>query len=220
MKTRTRVNAAGALTLIELLIVVAIVAVLLAMILPMRSGPRKSTRLTCMSNLRQIAIAFHMWAEDHEGRFPAQVSVEDNGTLEAIGTGSPAPHFQVLNKYIRNWSILVCPTDKSRTSCGTNTVLLTDTNLSYFVSVDAALSTTNALLSGDRHLAAAGRPGKPKLLTLTSNTVVSWTSELHKQSQRPGGNIVFVDGHAEWRHTNLASLIQSQGLTTNRLAMP
>jgi prepilin-type processing-associated H-X9-DG protein len=49
---------------------------------------------------------------------------------------------------------------------------------------------------------------------------VSWTGELHKQTQSPGGNLLFVDGHVAWKGSNLAAVIQKQGLATNRLAMP
>jgi len=217
---RPRVNSTTAFNLIELLLVIAVICIAVVLFLPMLGGSKKSPVLACMHNLRQVGVGFYMWAEDHAGRFPPQVSVDQNGTFEAIGTGSPAPHLQALNKYIRNWSILVCPTDKARRPGLTNTIVLADTNLSYFASVDATKSTTNALLSGDRHLTAAGQQGNPGLLTLTSNTVVSWTGELHKQNQRPGGNLLFVDSHAEWKDANLARVIQNQGLARNRLAMP
>jgi len=220
MRMRRRVNSTTAFNLIELLLVIAAICIAIVLFLPMLGGSRKSPVVACMVNLKQIGVGFYLWAEDHAGRFPQEVSVDEKGTLEAIRTGSPAPHFQALNKYFRNWSILVCPTDKARRPGRTNTIVLADTNLSYFASVDATKSTTNALLSGDRHLTAAGQPGRPALLILTSNTVLSWTRELHKRSQRPGGNFLFVDGHVAWKQSNLASVIRNQGMTTNRVALP
>lgn len=58
-------------TLIELLVVVAIIAMLVAMLLPSLGKAREVARgVACMSNLRQVNIAFHMFANDHDGHLP------------------------------------------------------------------------------------------------------------------------------------------------------
>ncbi len=58
-------------TLIELLMVIAVIAVLSALLLPALSSARdKSRKAACLSNLRQIGIAIHGYAQDHEGMIP------------------------------------------------------------------------------------------------------------------------------------------------------
>jgi len=57
-----------AFTLIELLVVIAVIALLLALLIPaLRSAKEQGQRAVCLNNLRQLTLAWIMYAEDNDG---------------------------------------------------------------------------------------------------------------------------------------------------------
>ena len=67
----TRRSASARFTLIELLVVVSIIAILAAMLLPAITKARdKGNAAVCMNNLKQIGLAFFLYAEEFDGLFP------------------------------------------------------------------------------------------------------------------------------------------------------
>ncbi|OHB81941.1 MAG: hypothetical protein A2Z38_00850 [Planctomycetes bacterium RBG_19FT_COMBO_48_8] len=58
-----------AFTLIELLVVIAIIALLLALLFPvLRSAREQGQRTVCLSNLKQLTLAWLAYADEHDGK--------------------------------------------------------------------------------------------------------------------------------------------------------
>lgn len=69
-------------TLIELLVVISIIALLIAILLPALGQARSAARNSgCLSNLRQIGIANHAYAAEHNGVLPP---AEDTSSIPGI----------------------------------------------------------------------------------------------------------------------------------------
>ena len=69
-------------TLLELMVVMAIIAVILALILPAIVGARStSRRIQCMNNLKQIAVAMYNYSATMDNSFPAAAICDKDGNL-------------------------------------------------------------------------------------------------------------------------------------------
>lgn len=201
------------------------IAVLAAMLLPADGGPRKARRISCANNLKQIGESFRVWSLEHDDKLPMQVSTNKDGTLEFVQSGSAVVHFLALSNYGVEVRWLICPSDEPRCSWHWPKSIsnVTDTNVSYFVGLDATLGNPKSILAGDRNWGVNNMPAKPGLLVLTTKSYVGWTDGLHFSNSisGSGGNILSVDGHVEFiKSKELNAGFHDQGLATNHFAIP
>ncbi|MCC2669113.1 MAG: hypothetical protein K0Q72_1584 [Armatimonadetes bacterium] len=104
-------------TLIELLVVIAIIAILAAILFPVFAQAREKARqIGCSSNLRQIGLAFGMYAQDYDEALPDRRDLKvslPGGYLPWSGWPPSDPRggwaLIVLQPYTRNSGIWSCP---------------------------------------------------------------------------------------------------------------
>ena len=101
----SNVQRRGAYTLVELIIVIAIIGILAAFAVTALSGIQEKARITQdMNNLRQIALATQTYLNDNDGAF-------------FLPTGGTSPWMNSLHpKYLSNWKIFQSPFDKRASS--------------------------------------------------------------------------------------------------------
>jgi len=63
-------------------VVIAVLFVLAALFLPSLARTKNGRLPQCLNHLRQIGLANIVWASDHNGKFPMQVSVTNWGAKE------------------------------------------------------------------------------------------------------------------------------------------
>ncbi len=116
-----RAALAAAFTLIELLVVIAIIAVLAAILFPVFASSREKGRQTaCLSNMKQVGLAFAQYLSDHDSTYPtcdndkAKISgmPPEPETPEEDGPPERDWHI-VLQPYIKNFAVFRCPSDDS-----------------------------------------------------------------------------------------------------------
>ncbi|GMU24926.1 MAG: hypothetical protein AMXMBFR13_49970 [Phycisphaerae bacterium] len=115
----------SAFTLIEVMVVVAIIALLAAVLLPsLRLAREQARRAACLSNLRQIGISWNYLLEASKGRFPQHRDGEINyggrqgegepiyGQDPGIPISKPLNKFMHLPEVLRSGAeVFRCPSD-------------------------------------------------------------------------------------------------------------
>jgi len=223
MKPRFSKLRTAALTLIEVLLVMFVLAVIAALMLPaMEASRRKRLGEGCKNNLKQIGFACEGWAWTHGGKCPMEVSVTNGGTMEQAATGDVVAMFQVMSNELKTPKTLICPADTIRFATNFSTDF-TARNISYFMGLDANTNYPQAFLSGDDNFALRDLPVKSGLLPLATNAPVTWAESRHNSRRDgSGGFILFVDGSIrdEYADYRLVQGLCGTGIATNRLAIP
>jgi len=206
------------MTLLDLLVVLAVIGVLAAMIMPaLTKAKAHDSRIQCINNLKQIGLAYRIWEGNHGNQYPQAICETNGGTMEFTTGANAFRHFQIMSNELSTPMILICPAESDATRfVAKNFSNLSNRNLSYFVGVVENDSNANLILSGDHNL-TNGTAVENGILELTTNSPAGWTRKMHNKT----GNTVLADGSVMQVNTSgLRVQVAITGLATNRLQMP
>lgn len=187
-------------TLIELLVVIAIIAILAAILFPVFARAREKARQSsCLSNLKQIGLAVHMYAQDYDERFPLS-AFDPTGAGWWWNSPSTRMWFMVIQPYIKNTQLLLCPSQTDNYQGGAwNDEWLCGYGLNCGFMSGASLG---QIPRPAERIYAGDKWGRDPRLSPThpgggcaNNWVASYAWNGYHND---GANYVLCDGHAKW----------------------
>ena len=165
-----------AFTLIELLIVLAVIGVLAALLLPSISKAKEAGRATaCLSNLHQIGIALQLYVQDNNNKLPFMRDKTFATNAPPSTNDLPAPD-AVLSNHLGSVKVLRCPSDRKQ--------IYEQTGSSY---------SWNSLLNGQdaEHIKVMNIDFDPHQIPVFFDK-----EAFHKErGEKKGVNYLYADGH-------------------------
>jgi len=202
-------------TLVELLVVIAAIAVLAAILFPVFARARANARrASCQSNLKQLGIGVAQYTQDYDEKFPIYFNGDNTQSALPLGWAD------MLTPYTKSLQILQCP-DESRPPStlpastdycdygynlflGHNGTIVAGTSLSSLSqpSLTVLMLDSWSQWAGQWHTGCGSSTiyCQPGLATFPS--LSSTGGELFARRHLGGINFSFTDGHVKWYPSN------------------
>jgi prepilin-type N-terminal cleavage/methylation domain-containing protein/prepilin-type processing-associated H-X9-DG protein len=215
-------------TLIELLVVIAIIAILAAILFPVFAQAREKARTaSCSSNLKQLALAELMYAQDYDERQNCGCGYQGTGALYL----PRYPWWLRIDSYVKNRGLFICPS--SGKTWGRYWDYDTPYSYSRIQRIGQALASTQTPASTPMHgdgvhpAVELPRGAFPNRCAAYGSLYVSppagcsstdpplpanmgyWLNNFTYHNQ--GDNVAFMDGHVKWMKVD--NIWQGIGIT-------
>ena len=182
MKRDLRARSLSGITAIEVTFVVIVTALVIFLVLPSIARlTAKTSRSSCIINVKNIGLAYRIFATDNADFFPFQISTNRGGTSEL--SNSVVAQFSILSNEIPT-PILVCQTRKIRQVPAKDWTSLKSSNVSYYLCLNANQAQTNSILAGDAGFSVDGAIATNGLIALTSRMNILYPNGPHGPRRR------------------------------------
>lgn len=211
-------KAPRAFTLLELLLVIAMVALLAGLIVSGLSGAKARVRAAaCLNHLRQWGAAVHLYAADHEDYLPPEGVAAPGLTSRSKGWYTALPAVMGLPSYYEMpWrtnsalvigaNLFICPANRRRA---------TNDNLFHYC-LNEHIDGTGL---SDRPVRLASIPHPTRTVYLFDNgklAAVAQQNNVHTNLHQNGAQFVFLDARAaRFRNREYWDFISNRGRTNN-----
>jgi prepilin-type N-terminal cleavage/methylation domain-containing protein/prepilin-type processing-associated H-X9-DG protein len=181
-----------AFTLLELMVTLAILALIAGLLLPaLRSGRKKSTTVKCGEQLRQLGLAMTMYADNQNGLLPAAHSVVPWTATNPVAWTRPLlPYYGTTNNLRCPEFTLVHRQSPFSYFMGSRAAFLDSRGQSACLQWNRIQFPSQYILSGDANFPFEAIDADPD--NYTQDTLFSTNSTAHLGRV----NILFADGHA------------------------
>ncbi|HPP75426.1 MAG TPA: prepilin-type N-terminal cleavage/methylation domain-containing protein [Armatimonadota bacterium] len=195
-------------TLIELLVVIAIIAILASILFPVYASAKERARqVKCLSNLRQLATAIRLYADDNDGRLPSAGIYM--GTADWAGGTSVGGHVFPEKGTIWNYTkksrwIFSCQTDYKVPPLNINPPQNPFYPLSYTMNYSCDIARLDGLpIRISRMLLLIHEHRNAINDSLFYWGVSQNTYDIPSNVHYDGTTVVYADGHARWANAKV-----------------
>lgn len=177
-------------TLIELLIVIAIIALMASMLLPAIAKSRESAKMiVCQSRLKQLGMAFNMYVQDWDNYFPRT----------AGWANSLLPYAAAAASNVMREKVYMCPSEKhpyKEVAYLYNRRLAGESGYSAGTTINTINKPTSVIVLYDD-----SAPINNNFTTANYSHVINRGNNQDGNAEgrhKSGDNFLFVDGHVAW----------------------